>query len=456
VSETAATERLLRPALAAAVTVARAGDLADPPVPVPSVLRPVLGFARLNGRALAAARRALEGDDEFRSRVADSVDEPAVGRAAWLWLTRPEGWEEEFESGRVEAATAAEEAGASREVARLRRALTRAEEVASRNESARRNAEADAASAREAVAAERSVRRDAEGRAAAFASEVERLTGERAAAVRSLKDLEATHAAARAEVRSATVARADLEAEIARLTAEVDRLKGVTGASTGAESPALAGPAVAAAVARAAEAAQALSAALAQAATGLDPPVAADSEPEEPPGHWRPGSGSSPSPSSRRVRRRSSGRRPRPLPPAVLDDSPQAAAHLVRLPGAVVLVDGYNASMAAWPDRPIDEQRRRLVDALDELHARTGADPVVVFDGVAASRPQGATVGRAVRVLFTDAGVEADDVVMGLVDEFPVDRPVVVASSDGRVRSGAEARGANVVSSPQLLATLGR
>lgn len=438
------------------MTVARAGDLADPPVPVPSVLRPVLGFARLNGRALAAARRALEGDDDFRARVAESVEEPAVGRAAWLWLARPEGWEDEFDAARADAANAAEEAGASREVVRLGRALARAEEAASRNSAARRSAESQAAAAMETVTAERSVRREAEGRAAAFASEVERLTSERTAAVGSLKDLEVTHAATLAEVRAAAALRADFEAEVGRLTAEVDRLEGAATAPIDVRTGDVAGDRVAAAVARAAAAAQTLGDALAQAATSLGSPAVAATEPEEPTGRQRPRPDPPPDAPSGRGRRRSSGRRPRSLPPAVLDDSPEAAAHLVRLPRAVVLVDGYNASMAAWPAHPIDEQRRRLVDALDELHARTGADPVVVFDGVDAGRPQGRTVGRAVRVLFTDAGVEADDVVMALVDEFPIGRPVVVASSDQRVRAGALARGANVVSSPQLLAALGR
>ncbi len=452
------------------MTVARTGDLADPPVPVPPVLRPVLGFARLNGRALAAARRALESDDDFRLRVADGVEESAIGRTAWLWLARPDGWEEEFDAAEADAATAAEEAGAGREVIRLGRALARVEEAASRNEAARQRAAAEAALAREAATAERSARREVESRTAALAGEVERLTGERAQAVRSLKDLEATHATTRAELRAAASARATLEAEVDRLAAEVGRLRGdVDGAPGRAEATGQA----AAAVARAANAAHALSDALAEAVATLGPPAPAaeTTEPEvtgsratgskatgpnATAGARRPRAESSRSASPRRVRRRSAGRRPRPLPPAVLDDSPEAAAHLLRLPGAVVLVDGYNASMAAWPAQPIDEQRRRLVDALDELHARTSADPVVVFDGVAAGRPQGSTVGRAVRVLFTDTDVEADDVVMALVDEFPVERPVIVASSDHRVRAGARARGANVVSASQLQAALGR
>ncbi|MBI2708347.1 MAG: NYN domain-containing protein, partial [Actinobacteria bacterium] len=147
-------------------------------------------------------------------------------------------------------------------------------------------------------------------------------------------------------------------------------------------------------------------------------------------------------------------RRPAALPGGVLADSVEAADHLVRLATAVVLVDGYNVSMTAWPEEPIDAQRRRLVAALDELHARTGADPVVVFDGVAAG---GATVdSRCVRILFTDAAVEADDVVVDLVDGYPPSRPVVVVSSDERVRRGAAERGANVVSSAQFLVVLRR
>jgi hypothetical protein len=61
-----------------------------------------------------------------------------------------------------------------------------------------------------------------------------------------------------------------------------------------------------------------------------------------------------------------------------------------------------------------------------------------------------------VRVRFTEEGVEADDVLIAMVDEVPADRPVVVVSSDGRVREGAQRRGANVVGAAQFLAAAGR
>ena len=42
-------------------------------------------------------------------------------------------------------------------------------------------------------------------------------------------------------------------------------------------------------------------------------------------------------------------RRPLPLPPAVFDDSAEAAAFLTGTDGVVLLVDGYNVSLAGWP-----------------------------------------------------------------------------------------------------------
>jgi hypothetical protein len=42
--------------------------------------------------------------------------------------------------------------------------------------------------------------------------------------------------------------------------------------------------------------------------------------------------------------------------------------------------------------------------------------------------------------------------VLAMVDELPVDRVVIVASNDRRVRDAARAGGANVISVQQLLA----
>jgi hypothetical protein len=146
-------------------------------------------------------------------------------------------------------------------------------------------------------------------------------------------------------------------------------------------------------------------------------------------------------------------RRRRPsLPGGVHDDSPEAAAHLVRLPGCALLVDGYNASMSTWPGHDLPEQRRRLVDALDQLEARIGVHSTVVFDGVEETWRRSSS--RRVDVRFTSAGVEADDVILDLVDTLPGERPVVVASDDQRVRAGARQRGAHPIGTDQLRSLL--
>src|SRR5437763_17004179 len=104
---------MVRPALERALVLARLGEDGQPPVAAPPSLRPFLRFATLPARALAPVRRALDTDDEFRSRVAAATTEEDVGRAGWLLLHRPEGWAEELEelarAASADAASAADE-----------------------------------------------------------------------------------------------------------------------------------------------------------------------------------------------------------------------------------------------------------------------------------------------------------------------------------------------------------
>ena len=149
-------------------------------------------------------------------------------------------------------------------------------------------------------------------------------------------------------------------------------------------------------------------------------------------------------------------RSPAPLPPATFDDS---------IRGGRAPRSGRRASSSSstattsptrrWHGRPPADQRERLLGACDELHARLGTDVEVVFDGVGEEAVP--TAPRAgVRHRFTPAGIEADDVILATVDEEPACRPVVVVSSDRRVRDGARPRGANVLGAKQFLHVLRR
>lgn len=467
-AEEQARAELLRGVLDLALGVARV-DAAHDVSTVPSELRSVVRHAKVVPRARAAADRAGV-DDAFRTRIAEAVDPAELSPAERLWLERPDGWEAALAGLVAERAAEAEEGDARRGLAREQRARRMAEEARDRVRGDLERLRADLAELRIELA---EVRAEADG----AADRAERAEVDRADAVRRLKDLEGAHARLHEQRREERAA-----AEAAEVVAPpppsrpspgrpVDQppasdqpVAGEPGPPEGGAAPgacpappdaAEVDPAVVRAVAGAATAAASLADSLAEVAALLGPdpsasPAAVDGR-VVPPGPDRRSR-----PSERRRRpadRRRTGRRPAPLPGGVHDDSHQAAAHLVRLRDAALLIDGYNASMTVWPDHPISEQRQRLLSALDGLEARVGVDTTVVFDGVEAAAGTAPGAGR-VRVAFTDPEVEADDLILDLVDLLPAHRPVVVATDDRRVRDGARTRGANVIGIPQLRSLL--
>jgi predicted RNA-binding protein with PIN domain len=444
----AAPTTMIRPALEAAVQVARAGEAAEPSEPAPAALRRYLNFARLPAPALDIARKVVEEDAEFRARVASHITEADVGEAGWLWLSRPDGWEARIEDLRKkhqEREHAAHEEQVERQA---HRRLAGAEDRARRAEVALMAKTQEVASVREELAAHRAARQQIETELNRVSATVNELGAQRNAAVRRLKEVEAELAQRTADLRHARAELRTRENDLAQTKATVMATpvaSPVDGPATveGPSADALDRASLAALVGEAARAAELLSGALAQAAHVLAPPE--KSAPPPPPPAVA-SSGRTPVPA----------RTPHPIPLGLAGDSAGAADVLLRIPGAQLLVDGYNISQAAWWGQPIAHQRSRLVDALAELHARTGIEIVVVFDG-AEVEPAGLRAPRpAVHVRFSPPGVEADDVILDVLDSIPVRRPVIVASSDNRVRDGARRRGANVLGARQLLTALRR
>jgi predicted RNA-binding protein with PIN domain len=454
--------RRLRPAIEIAFRVARAGEDADPVEPAPAALRRYLSFSRLPAPALEVARRVIDDDAEFRQRVADGTTAEEAGEAGWLWLTRPPGWEDRLDEMVGLAERRRQDASAARDERSLLRRIRELEE-------ALRRLEASAATDREATVAvraeldaERSRRRDAGRRAdeaevaraaaladvARLSTEVDRLAGDVDRARGRVAELE--RELSERDARS-SVAGSGSAAAAASASASAS-------ASAGEADVALAGPVGVAspgvdrdALSRALETA---SAALAE-ATALLSSTAAGGAPQrtptaavtEPPTDALPGSAKRASTATRHAVR---------LPGGVLDDGAEAAEYLVRVPDIVLLVDGYNISNALAPGQPLRDQRSRLVDALSELHARTGTTVEVVFDGAAAPDPWISGGRLSVHVQFSPAGVEADDVLVDLIASLPTTRPVILATSDRALRDRARRLGANLLGARQLLAVMRR
>ncbi|QXC62313.1 NYN domain-containing protein [Aquihabitans sp. G128] len=472
--------KLLRDACRLAVEVARDGELAEPRLPAPSGLRTVLGFSRLSAAAYAIIRRAIDEDEAFRGRVAAAASEAEVGRAGWLWLQRPIGWEDD-----PSLAVAVDDHDHGRGQARLRRERDGAEAAAARWKERAEAAEA-ARSRVEVQLADAMATGRAEA-AADHAADRARLGEERNAAVREQKRLEAELAATRRDLKAARSALVAAEADLAAARRATSPPSGDREAPSAVPVPAVptapGGPAAAArpapadgsdrsepfdrraardAVGAAARAAADLSAALAGVAEALAAPGAGDDGSD---GRWPPPDATPVG--ARRARRGAprsarSGERARPehrraqppLPPGAFAGSAEADRHLVASGQAVLVVDGYNLARSAWQGLAPEEERRRTVALLEEVRARSGGDVTVVFDGQ--DDAVAPTASRSIRVRFSASGTTADDAIAALLGLLPAHQPVVVVSSDGEVADDARRQGAAVLSSAAFLAAAGR
>jgi predicted RNA-binding protein with PIN domain len=422
-------------------------------------------WAKLPPSARPTVRRVLDDDEEFRARVVAATADIELPAAAKLFVERPDGWREQL-AGHLEQARQEQAEEASGRADRVwQRRLEGAEAARARLEEKVTAVRIDLARSADELADERRTRRDAEERAESSARRLAAAESERD---RARRRAEESSRAAQAERQVIEAERDELRTERDRLRSERDRLEAELAShaerpqpfdtppmpAVSMPAPSKTGdvPGASSAIAAAADAAQSLARALAAAAIALDGNAA--QPPGAPPA---PAVSSGSSEAAVRRRRATARRRPQPLPPAVFDDSSEAAEHLVRVPGMLVLVDGYNVTLNAWEELPISTQRSRLVDACGELAARSGAEILIVFDGAEEPGDLPLPMGRGrVRWRFSPPDVEADDVLLELVLAIEPERPVMVASSDRRVRDGARTLGANAISTPQLLAVLRR
>jgi predicted RNA-binding protein with PIN domain len=419
---------LTEPARAQVVALASdvLGRMAADEVPAP--LRAFARFAPARRRQLAAAAlaAALDGDQDFRARVAEVLDETLpqltaavregtstaaadpVDIAVVAYLTRPDGWpdvvaaanrrwamehgaaagpREELE--RLRSEVAGLRAQLKGEPARVRAAVAAAVEEADRQlaelrKTVRERTRDLRAAERDrdvAQAGEHDLRSRLDAQAAAHESELRRQRARNAEAARSAES-------ARRESRT------ERDIDDARLWLLIDTLV--------------------------------------QAASGVRRELSLA------PPELRPADviGSAEGGGGRRTAR----------DPAALD-------RLLALPNAHLVIDGYNVTKTGYGDLSLAEQRTRLIGGLAPLAAQSGAEITVVFDGGERPPLQPATP-RGVRVLFSAATEIADDLIRRLVANEPPGRPVVVVTNDQQVVADTGRDGAWAVPSQVLLARL--
>ncbi|MFE7130686.1 NYN domain-containing protein [Streptomyces sp. NPDC057638] len=141
---------------------------------------------------------------------------------------------------------------------------------------------------------------------------------------------------------------------------------------------------------------------------------------------------------------------------ALSETDPALLDQLLALPQVHLVVDGYNVTKTGYPTMPLEKQRLRLLGGLSVLAAQSGAEITCVFDGAELAAPVLLAPPRGVRVLFSKAGVTADELIRQLVRAEPPGRPVVVVSTDREVADGVAKAGARPVASAMLLKRLSR
>lgn len=143
--------------------------------------------------------------------------------------------------------------------------------------------------------------------------------------------------------------------------------------------------------------------------------------------------------------------RPSRLPRGVQPGTTEAARELLHQ-GRRLLVDGYNVTKQHRGHLDLETQRNWLVQQVGVLARRRGLVPTIVFDGQTSSGSRPPSALRDVQVVFSDAGITADDeVVMAVVG---TDDPIVVVTDDRELAARVRVHGADVVGTRSFLGVL--
>lgn len=401
-------DQALRSALEFAVGIAAAGVKLRPPLAFPVELKRFLRFHKLPPAALAQVRAAVEADHDFRRRLALVATEELVDPVGVLWLTRPDGWSEAITdllpTNEIDEATAMRREERRRQAAQDAAARARAELLALTSELER----------------ERTARSE-------LAAEADRLRVELDEVRQRLREAQrAEHASAQALVKAETALlevreRQHEVPEPVELPPVVDVAR-VRKLIDGAVS-----------------------------ASGELTRLLADALAELPPDEPRATGQAAQTAGAARARRRS----PLRLRGGVLADSAEAAEFLLRSEGVTTLVDGYNVAKLGWPSLDLDQQRQQCILAAENLAKRWNLTLTVVFDGASVEGAH-ASSRRRVRIVYSPAGVSADDVLRAEVAKVDAQRPVVVVTNDRAIVTDVIAAGANTIPSSAFLALANR
>ena len=375
-----------------------------PPLPVPADIKPFAKQPRLAAASLGRVRRIVDANDEFRARLASAVVPELVDELGIAWLRREPGWEERVGELVERRAKEAAERDSERLVASEQRRRVAAEESATRTRA-------------ELVAlAEKFVEREQEFRE--FRHREQTAMAELEALRRTVSELkqEARHARDREGAARSLLERVEAERDdaIGRATTAAAQRDALL--ANRADLPD--GSQGAAHIARLRQLADVASTLVdgltAMVSTGPSPRQAVD------------------------------------VPRTAAKDPRKTAEYLLKAPGMVVFVDGYNVAKLGWPELSLEQQRAKLLDSVDGLARRFGTEFVVVLDGADVVGAH-ADRRRLARVRYSPAGVTADDIIRDEVGRLDTRRPVVVVTNDREVRRDVIAAGANVLTSDSLV-----